>query len=194
MRKGSEGFSLVELVVSMAILVIVGVAMISFFTYCVNQSKKTSDEINLQYESQLCQNRLQQQILAATDSVGFKSKRLTLYGESEQAGVIRKTKTEIYQQDHQLMFQDYVYDSDWLPVDENGSVVAAAQPQCFAGYVNDFQVRFFDEHGTQITSTSPAGTVPTKADIRVQMQAGERSFEATESVAIRNAIGVAEVD
>ena len=46
-----KGFSLIELIVSMAILVIVGIAIMGFFTYSVGQYTRGNEETTMQVET-----------------------------------------------------------------------------------------------------------------------------------------------
>ena len=64
MKEQNDGFSLVELIVSMAILMIAGAALIGFLSYCMGQYKRTNEEVDLQYASQVFDNRFKNHLKA----------------------------------------------------------------------------------------------------------------------------------
>ena len=65
MKEQNDGFSLVELIVSMAILMIAGAALIGFLSYCMGQYKRTNEEVDLQYASQVFDNRSKNHLMQA---------------------------------------------------------------------------------------------------------------------------------
>ena len=73
MKANEKGFSLVELVVSMAILMIVGVAMLGFMAYCINQYTRSSEETTLQMETQTTQSQVQELILQTNVGIAINS-------------------------------------------------------------------------------------------------------------------------
>lgn len=64
--KNPKGYSLIELIVVVAILAIVGTAVFGFFLTSSRLYKNDSDEVNLQYESQLAVNQLENLLIDAT--------------------------------------------------------------------------------------------------------------------------------
>ena len=142
MSQQQEGYTLVELIVSFAILMIVGVAMFGFLNFCINQSKKTEEEISLQQEAQLCQSRLEQQILSATDAVMVTGDSLTLFRTEDG----KEYKTNFHLVNHKLMYQDYRMESgEWKPLDVEGNVTDQEDPECFASYLETFSVELYDK-------------------------------------------------
>ena len=79
MRKqgNQKGFSLVELVVVMAILSILGIAAYGFFSTSSRAYGNTGAEVDLQYEAQMVQNQLDNLIIDTTKSLDY------YYGDSE---------------------------------------------------------------------------------------------------------------
>lgn len=67
----NKGFSLVELIVAMAILSIVGTAVIGFCLAGTNSYKTVSADVDLQYEAQLSLNQLEDLIIDATRGVVY---------------------------------------------------------------------------------------------------------------------------
>lgn len=74
-----KGFSLIELIVAIAILTIVGAAVVGFCMSGTNSYKTVSTEVDLQYEAQLAVNQLSDLLIDANHGVGFDSANQTLY-------------------------------------------------------------------------------------------------------------------
>lgn len=184
MRQQQEGYTLVELIVSFAILMIVGVAMFGFLSFCINQSKKTEDEISLQLEAQLCQGRLEQQILSATDAVKATGDSLSLFRTEDG----KEYKTDFHLVNHKLMYQDYRKESgEWKPLDAEGNVTDQEDPECFASYVESFSVELYDKEGKKITAEQKDVQI-TKVEVNLSMRAGGQTYAATDTIALRNRI------
>ena len=117
-----RGLSLIELIVSIAILSIVVGAIFGFFLFSMRSYNKDSGETNVQSEAQMTVNRLQNQIVNTTTGIGKDDAemlsavhRLYLYTRvTQKDGNVQRRKITIYQQDHSLMY-GYSYDV----VDEN---------------------------------------------------------------------------
>lgn len=73
MRKGSgnKGFTLIELIISIAILSIVGLAIFGFMATSSNLYGREVTQADLQYESQLVINQLQDMLIDASQSVTY---------------------------------------------------------------------------------------------------------------------------
>ncbi|MDO5574137.1 MAG: prepilin-type N-terminal cleavage/methylation domain-containing protein [bacterium] len=70
-RKDNQGFTLVELLVSIAIAAIVAVSIAAFMIVGSRSYASTSSEVNLQYEAQLAFNQLQDLIIDTTLGVNY---------------------------------------------------------------------------------------------------------------------------
>lgn len=74
-----KGFSLIELIVAIAILTIVGGAVVGFCMSGTSSYKTVSTEVDLQYEAQLAVNQLSDLLIDANHGVGFDSANKTFF-------------------------------------------------------------------------------------------------------------------
>lgn len=86
MNTNNKGLSLIEVVITVAILAIVGSAIVGFILTGSNGYKKGSSESQMQYEAQLAGNQLQELIVDAAK--GIKYTKGTSGGQSESLGDI----------------------------------------------------------------------------------------------------------
>ncbi len=82
MTRNNKGFSLIELIVAVAILAVAGVAIFGFVVNTSNSYSQTNKEVKLQYEQQLAVNQIRDMIVESDKGIYFDpaSKSLALYG------------------------------------------------------------------------------------------------------------------
>lgn len=78
-RLNNKGFSLVELLVSLAILAIISLAVVGFVSASTSSYRSISANVNLQFESQTVMAQLQEQLIDCNGGVSFSSETDTLY-------------------------------------------------------------------------------------------------------------------
>lgn len=88
MRRNNKGFSLVELIVALAIFAIAGVAVFGFMVNSSRLYQRTNVEVKLQYEQQLAVNQIRDMVVESDRGIYFDeaSKTLALYGAAKQEG------------------------------------------------------------------------------------------------------------
>ena len=69
--KKNRGFSLIELVVSIAILAIVGMVLVGFMSVASKTFRSINSDVNLQYESQLTVNQLKDLIVDSNRGIAY---------------------------------------------------------------------------------------------------------------------------
>ncbi len=173
MKEQNDGFSLVELIVSMAILMIAGAALIGFFSYCMGQYKRTNEEVDLQYESQVFDNRFKNHLMQA-QSVYLTDDGQILYLQAEDG----LEKFYVDPAKGQLVYQNYVLSQDvWQ---------AEGDAVCFASYFTAWDLVCYDTKGQEITGVEPVQAK--KISFSYQMKTAEKTYEAKETVTFRGKI------
>ncbi len=180
----NKGFTLVELIVSIAIFAIVGVAIAAFFSMSMTQYKANSNEVNVQTESQMTWKRLESNILITNAGIWTPSdSQIDLYRYSKGAAH-EYTMTSIYYDNsgssHNIYYQDYY-------LDDNNEWVKDGDSQVFASLVTNFKIELFDAEGKKITNPSLAKK-PAKAKATINYEANDRKYDAENTVSIRNSV------
>ena len=83
--KNNRGLSLVELIVSFAILAIAGLAVMGLIQAGTNHFNSTGKDVGLQYEQQVVVNRLRDTLLEASDAINYddSTKTLLIYSKKD---------------------------------------------------------------------------------------------------------------
>lgn len=207
MKANEKGFSLVELIVSMAILMIAGVAMLGFFSYCVNQYTRSSQETALQIETQTTQNQIRELILQTNVGIALNpvknadgndrsGRQLLLYSWDNNGDPVR-IRIDIDYTGHTLYFQEFGMDRELARKEQNGLTVSdnevwsivRSEKQVLASNVEDWEVTLYDAKGDPITDTSGINVPePKEVKIWIRNRVNDREYEATHAVSIRNSI------
>lgn len=201
----NKGFTLVELIVSIAIFAIVAAAIIAFFRVAMGQYRTNSSEVNLQTESQLTWKRLESNILMANQGIYVPNDHqidIYSYDESSQSG--KYIKTSIYTKPNSdtntIWYQSYRTDT---LVDNDSSVGDTAmftentmdgKEQVFANLVTAFNIEVLDKNGNncQVSGQKPAKVVAhieyEASPTAISSDAEKRKYVSDNTLAMRNAI------
>lgn len=79
MRKNNKGLSLVELIVTFAIISIIGLAVYGFMSVSNRQFKSVSNDVGLQYDQQIVVNQIRDYILESSDAIYYDTDTKALY-------------------------------------------------------------------------------------------------------------------
>lgn len=79
MKKNNKGFSLVELIVTFAIVAIIGVAVYGFMSVSNRQFMNTTSDVGLQYDQQIVVNQIRDYILESSNSIYYDDVDQSLY-------------------------------------------------------------------------------------------------------------------
>lgn len=69
--ENNKGFSLIELIISISIMVIVGSVVVGFLSVSSKSYRRISNEVDLQYESQLAVNQMKDLIMDANKGIAY---------------------------------------------------------------------------------------------------------------------------
>lgn len=158
-RQNQKGFSLVELVVVIAIMAVVGLTLYGFFHTSLNSYNNTGSEVDLQYEAQITQNQLDNLIIDSTKEVKYlydtasSTGNVALSDQGLDKSKIKKKQfkiyNEVYDKDNNKV-RDEIYTLEWdtttskiflykTTVDASGTTTTL-DPSLLAEYVTDFEV------------------------------------------------------
>lgn len=195
----NKGFTLVELIVSIAIFAIVAAAIIAFFRVAMGQYRTNSSEVNLQTESQLTWKRLESNILMANQGIYVPNDHqidIYSYDESSQSG--KYIKTSIYTKPNSdtntIWYQSYR--TDTLGDDDTAMFTESTKDgveQVFANLVTAFNIEVLDKNG----NNCQAGQKPAKVVAHIEYEASptaissdaeKRKYVSDNTLAMRNSI------
>ena len=91
-KSNNKGFSLVELIVSLAIVMIVGGSIVSFLLAGSNSYASVITNTDLQEEAQLVVNQISDMVITAEKAVNFNNsaKKLEVFNENEKYEIVFK--------------------------------------------------------------------------------------------------------
>ena len=182
-KKNNFGFSLVELVVSVAILSIVSAAIFEFVILASRHYQRETREVGVQYEAQLSVNQLQDLIIDATRGIAYSvngstDKVLTDDDitvdniSTKQIMVFNENKYYIVKWDAaqaKLLYSEYVLEETthtWLSVTTDALM---------AEYVEQFSADLSETEGN--------------GSVRLEVLfSNERKYTVTQSVTLRNKV------
>ena len=199
----NKGFTLVELIVSIAIFAIVAAAIIAFFRVAMGQYRTNSSEVNLQTESQLTWKRLESNILMANQGIYIPNDHqidIYSYDESSQSG--KYIKTSIYTKPNSdtntIWYQSYRTNTLDTKSDTDSSMFSDGtkdgEEQVFANLVTAFNIEVLDKNGIncQASGQKPAKVVAhieyEASPTAISSDAEKRKYVSDNTVAMRNAI------
>jgi prepilin-type N-terminal cleavage/methylation domain-containing protein len=142
----NKGFTLVEMVVAFAILAVIMLTVTFVIGTSSNTYSKIATDINLQYESQLAMNQLQEYIIDCNACIGVNSGGDTLY-------VINKTDDSHYEAykfvknadtDELYFYNKTIETSDFNPADPGNYAFTDGTGELMSSYVKDFSAAVAD--------------------------------------------------
>lgn len=188
-RMNQKGFSLVELVIVIAILAILGIAAFGFFQTSSNAYSRNSAEVNLQYESQLIQNQLDNLIIDTTKSMDYyygsdEANRKAILCDDEIVGTVGYKGFHIKNEDAEYLIewkiaQKKVVLKKYTP-DGSGNMVLEGDPDgdLMAEYVADF--------GIDLTKAKDKRIVI----FNFVFANGNKRYEAQHNITLRNRVPI----
>ena len=195
-KVNNKGFTLVELIVTMAILVIVGAAIIAFFSVSLMQYKNNTNETNVQTESRMAWKRLESNILQANKGIWspneneiwlFSSdvnKNRTLTRIYYDKASVDESEGESADKVSVIRYQEYNINNVDGVIDNLGDLTKIDESQVFANFVTNFVIQIYDKKGNIVSGGEKAAKVVAESSFK----ANEKTFSSKNIAAIRNDI------
>lgn len=185
MKKKNQGYTLVELIVTIAILALVGIGIGTIVSHALKNYRISRAEVNLQQESQLVGNQLMNLVIDANDGVSQDSGKLNIYNYNSAGDVRSKTVIAYDDADGTLTYTRYEAEggtSDWLPV-------ADETEECLAEYVTGFSVALLDEKGNRLITTGDHGDAKVRqVKMHIFYEFDGESYDFDQTVTLRNGV------
>ena len=201
-RADNRGLTLVELVVSIAIMAIVGSAILSFFLFSTRQYHKGNSETTVQSEAQMVVGRLENMIMNASDGVGTNATGDVLYlfsHEIQSIGgvdttICRRTMIALDNDKHQLQsnYQEWSMDSEGrLTPDPSGGVEPpVSTPIVIADYMDTVGACATPVFNVNLSKLATEQTVTVTISIKLR----EQSYSTTNQFVLRNRVSCSTTD
>ena len=182
MKIGNKGYSLLELIISFAILSVVSVVVLGFMGTGANTYRSISSESALQYESQLTLGQLQEYLIDCSGGVCFDGDNDVLYVlNADDSGSTPAYTLHTFHLDGNEI--DYNVQPVTIALDDslNFDRLESMSFDLMSKNVTDFYVDFdyyFDG----------AVNIATKADVTISLSMGGRNYTGHQEIAFRNAV------
>lgn len=185
MKKNNKGLTLVELIVSIAILSLVGIAVGIVINQSLRQYRMSNTEVSLQQEAQLVGNQLTNLVIDANDGVSAETGKLNIYDYDLATARRDKVVIALDETNGKLTYTRY----EMADGDEDWTSVAGETEEFFADYVKEFSVMLLDEAGDEITENADEGNKDVhQVCIKIRYELQGKGYDYEQTITMRNQI------
>lgn len=204
MNHKNQGFSILELLVAVAILAIVSVMVFGFMNSGMISYTKNNNSMNLQQEAQLAMDQIQEVLIDATSGVNYyinnsyeaenddcilpsgeavSSKTICVYNREENGGTEYRTCSEISWEEssRELYYTVYEMEEKILP---NGTKTLEKKLPA----VEDKSL--LAEHVTDFAADLTKARTEHKVELKLGFQVKNQTFHTKKTVTLRNQVAV----
>lgn len=153
LKENNAGFSLVEMLVAIAIFSVVSVAFFQFLMVAIRHYQQGTREVEVQYEAQLVTNQLQDMLIDAKQGVSYAVNGTLVRSDADApAGTVTSKEVFIYNTDRYYVIEWKAADRELLYSEYSrtpeGTWDTVASDVLMAEYVSEFSVdlTFFDRN------------------------------------------------
>jgi prepilin-type N-terminal cleavage/methylation domain-containing protein len=171
MRKisNNKGFSLIELIVVMAVMVIIGGCIYGFVSASTRSYNSVSKDVDLQEEAQLAMNQLTSILMNAQDGVSYddSTKTLYIYNDENRYKIAKGTDDSLYYSVEERKKSETTgeFTTDFI---------ASTDQALMAEFLKDFSVVVDDSASTIVVNVTMA------------FEKAKNSYSTTQKIALRN--------
>ena len=182
-REKTGGFTLIELIVVMAVMMIAAIVIVALFINSSRQYHTQSNSVSLQVEAQSLESLLKNDIRSTETacSVSSGGRQLDLYSKSEDGTVVRNCYT-YDASSKRIYYQQFEKNA--------GGWTASEDPQIFASEVSDIQYRIEDQSAGDVTFSggTESDTAPVKIVFSAKFSLDSQSYQLDSEAAFRNQV------
>lgn len=173
MKKSNRGFSLIELIVSFAILGVVTLVVLGFTTSTANTYRMVSNDLSLQYEAQLTMGQLQEYLIDCDGGISVQDDSLYIISEQDDGSYVA------HRFSYDAVKKELYYSTKKVDVDGGIATCNFDEQYLLARDLSDFQVSYkrTDEKTTAL--------------VNFHFSRGGRQYTSEQSIFIRNEIKTA---
>ena len=173
--KDNKGFSLIELIVAMAILGIVSMMCLGFIVSGMNGYSAVSSNINLQNKAQMTMNFIREYVIDCNEGLFFDSDENTLYVFSSQKPEDEEGKVYTAHVFKYSSSENSIYYGEHPATLDSGEFICSnAAPDLLANGVSSFSVAL--SGGARLSS----------ATVTIDFFVRNKTFQGVETNALRN--------
>lgn len=188
----NKGFTLIELVVSMAILSVIGIGIAGFVCVSLQQYLMSHSEVDIQYEAQVTQNKLQDMVMDVTSGISVSSSPdpvLYLYNYDRQKNRKLRTQLTFQQAEAKLYYQKWYLDASDTTEGPAGTwkLEPDSLEEVLSEFVDEFKVTLYGVDDKKITGENTGSSIK-KVNIHLKYRIRQRQCELDYTVVPRNRV------